>query len=150
VKVHLHCIIRNLKKDKRNVDVSPPGKFSADAHGYKENLAWPFERAAFDYLNTLSLYTTFSLLKQTLTAHTWSEFKHRSPAYGLKLFVLGQVRQNENGTTTETWSGLLPNAERVKLIYLPRDRKWALKKGISRCYSNNYASPWANQKESRI
>jgi len=36
----------------------------------KENSAWPFKRAAFDYLNTLSLYTTFSLFKHTLTAHT--------------------------------------------------------------------------------
>jgi len=26
VKVHLHCIIRNLKKDKRNVDVARPWK----------------------------------------------------------------------------------------------------------------------------
>jgi len=34
VKVYLHCIFRNLKKDKRNVDVAPPGKISADAHGY--------------------------------------------------------------------------------------------------------------------
>jgi len=36
----------------------------------KENSAWPFKRAAFDYLNTLSLYTTFSLFKHMLTAHT--------------------------------------------------------------------------------
>jgi len=35
VKVHLHCVFRNLKKDKRNVDVSPPGNISADAHGIK-------------------------------------------------------------------------------------------------------------------
>ena len=35
VKVHLHCIVRNLKKDKRNVDVAPPGKISADAHAYR-------------------------------------------------------------------------------------------------------------------
>ena len=33
VKVHLHCIVRNLKEDKRNVDVAPPGKISADADG---------------------------------------------------------------------------------------------------------------------
>jgi len=32
VKVHLHYIIRNLKKDKQNVDVAPPGKISADAY----------------------------------------------------------------------------------------------------------------------
>ena len=32
VKVHLHCIVRNLKKDKRNVDVALPWKISVDAH----------------------------------------------------------------------------------------------------------------------
>jgi len=32
VKVHLCCIVRNLKIDKRNVDVAPPGKISADEH----------------------------------------------------------------------------------------------------------------------
>jgi len=33
VKIHLHCIVRNLKKYKRNVDVAKPsGKISADAH----------------------------------------------------------------------------------------------------------------------
>jgi len=33
VKADLHCIVRNRKKDKRNVNVaSPPGKTSADAH----------------------------------------------------------------------------------------------------------------------
>ena len=31
VNVHLHCIVRNLKKDKWNVDVATPGKISADA-----------------------------------------------------------------------------------------------------------------------
>ena len=35
MKVHLHCIVRNLKKDKGNVDVAPPPrKISADAHAY--------------------------------------------------------------------------------------------------------------------
>jgi len=58
-----------------------------------ENSAWPFEQVAFDYLNTLSLCATCSLFKHTLTAHTLSEFKHRSPAYGLKPFVLDQVRR---------------------------------------------------------
>jgi len=33
VEVHLHYMFRNLKKDKRNVDIAPPGKISADAHG---------------------------------------------------------------------------------------------------------------------
>jgi len=36
VKVHLRCIVRNLKKDKRNVDVAPPGQISADAHDHVE------------------------------------------------------------------------------------------------------------------
>ena len=39
VKIHLCCIVRNLKNDKRNVDVAPPapGNISADAHAYKCN-----------------------------------------------------------------------------------------------------------------
>jgi len=32
VKVHLHCIVRNLKKDKRNIDSAPSGKISTHAH----------------------------------------------------------------------------------------------------------------------
>ena len=32
VKVNFHCIVRNLKKDKRNIDVAPPGKLSAETH----------------------------------------------------------------------------------------------------------------------
>ena len=33
VNVNLHCIVHNLKKDKRNVDFAPPpGKISAEAH----------------------------------------------------------------------------------------------------------------------
>jgi len=36
----------------------------------KENSVWPIRRAAFDYLNTRSLCTSFSLLKHTLTAQS--------------------------------------------------------------------------------
>ena len=32
VKVHLHYIFRNLKKDKQNIDGAPPREISADAH----------------------------------------------------------------------------------------------------------------------
>jgi len=35
VKVHFHCIIRNLKKDKRNIDVAHPRKIYVVAHGRK-------------------------------------------------------------------------------------------------------------------
>jgi len=36
VEAHLHYIFRNLKKDKRNIDVALPlGKISADAHGQR-------------------------------------------------------------------------------------------------------------------
>jgi len=40
VKVHLHCIVRNLKKDKRNVDVAPPRKISVGAHGGQLVFNW--------------------------------------------------------------------------------------------------------------
>jgi len=56
VKVHLHCIVRNLKKDRRNVDVAPPGKISADAHVSTNDFYYPSETVSRYSLRVLSFF----------------------------------------------------------------------------------------------
>jgi len=65
VKVHLHYMLRNLKKDKRNVDVAPPGKVSADAHAYiNKNLR---QRSGNTFWRDPKYSSKFSQRKQFLS-----------------------------------------------------------------------------------
>jgi len=41
VKVHLHCIVRNLKNDSEMPTLPLPRKISADAHAYRQYCTFP-------------------------------------------------------------------------------------------------------------
>jgi len=89
MKVHLHCIVRNLKKDQRNVDVAPPwknlcghpwGRYGSP--GYKEILLYKLSGGRFCsfYLPagwfaplTRVIYTTENKSKSTRNVHWFGQ-----------------------------------------------------------------------------
>jgi len=48
--VDLHCIVCKLKKSKRNVNVAPPAKISADAHEREACIIRELEREETSHL----------------------------------------------------------------------------------------------------